>query len=60
MNEKSLNRNLRIRLSEEEDHAIVFLARAFGEENRSRLIRKMIREAIKQGPDLLKDDLERI
>jgi len=58
MNEKPLDRNLRIRLSEEEDQAIVFLARSFGEENRSRIIRKMIREAIGQGPDLLKDDLK--
>lgn len=51
------NKNLRIRLTEEEDRAIVVLARFLGEGTRSRIIRKMIREAIGQGPDLLKDDL---
>ena len=57
MNHSPLTRNIRIRLTEEEDLAIVSLARSSGEANRSRMLRKMIREAIRLGPDLMKDDL---
>lgn len=57
MTKKPLTRNLRIRLNEDEDRAFVQLAQTVGEKTRSRLIRKMIREAIGQGPDLFHEDL---
>ena len=41
---KPLNRNLRIRLSEDEDERLLLLAGALGEKTRSRVVRKMIRE----------------
>jgi hypothetical protein len=55
---KPLNRNLRIRLNEDEDKALADLALILGEWTRSGVVRKMIREAIGQGPDLSKDNLE--
>jgi len=58
MSGASLNRNLRIRLTSEEDQAIVQLAQSHGLDNRSRFIRKLIREAIGQGPDLLQPEME--
>jgi len=55
---KLLNRNLRIRLNQDEDKALVKLSIILGERTRSGVVRKMIREAIGQGPDLIKDNLE--
>ena len=51
---KPLNRNLRIRLNEDEDKGLVVLAVALGEKTRSRVVRKMIRKKLSRGPDLLK------
>jgi hypothetical protein len=48
---KPLNRNLRIRLNEDEDKALADLVLILGERTRSGVVRKMIREAIGQGPD---------
>jgi len=55
---RPLNRNLRIRLNEDEDKALVDLVLTWGERTRSGVVRKMIREAIGQGPDLSKDNLD--
>src|SRR3954470_1189742 len=57
MKKEPLIKNLRIRLNESENHAVIELAKSQGEKTRSRIIRKMIREAVGEGPDLLKDDL---
>ena len=57
MTKKPLNWNLRIRLNEDEEQILIQLSQIFHEKNRSRIVRKMIREAGGQGPDLLKDDL---
>lgn len=57
-NRKPLNRNLRIRLNEDEDKSLETLAKSSGAMTRSRIIRQLIREAIGQGPDLLENDLE--
>ena len=46
---------LRVRLTEEEAHAFIKVAESL-RETRSRLLRKMIREAINQSPDLLSDE----
>ena len=53
-----LDKNLRIRLNASEDRAVIQLAGSRGEKTRSRLVRKMIRDSIAEGPDLLKDDLK--
>jgi predicted DNA-binding protein len=50
-------RNYCLRLTDMEDQYLYQLATKLGEKTRARLLRKMIREAIEQGPDLAKDDL---
>jgi hypothetical protein len=57
MNRKPLNKNIRIRLNEDENQALTALVIACGEKNMSNIIRKLIREGIGQGPDLLTKDL---
>ena len=57
MRKKPFERVMHFRITEEENQELIFLARSFGLENRSRILRKMIREAMGQGPDLLRDDL---
>jgi len=47
------NRNLRIRLTEIEEKIVLDLCAMLHEKSRSRVVRRMIREAGGQGPDLL-------
>jgi hypothetical protein len=58
MTREPLDRNLRIRLNAKEDNGLAWLAQKLGQKTRSRLVRKMIREALDQGPDLFSDDLK--
>jgi hypothetical protein len=54
---KPLNKNLRIRLNEDEEKILLDLAVILGERSRSCVVRRMIREAGGQGPDLLSEGL---
>jgi hypothetical protein len=57
MAHKILNKIFSMRLNDQEDQALVRLAGTLGAKTRSRVVRKLIRDALGLGPDLLKDDL---
>jgi hypothetical protein len=54
---KILNKIFCLRRYEHENQVLVYLAGTLGEKTRSRVVRKLICDALGLGPDLLKDDL---
>ena len=57
MNEQIRDRWANLRLNQDEAKALDLLTSRLGEISRCRVLRKMILEAVGQGPDLLNDDL---
>src|SRR5215472_11402706 len=53
-----LNRWVHVRLNAEEESALGQLQSGLGARCRSELLRQLIREAVGQGPDLLKPELQ--
>jgi hypothetical protein len=57
MTREPLNCWAHVRLNRGEQNALLFLQARLGLRTRSRVLRKMIREAVGEGPDLLPNDL---